>query len=218
MSKTTAIILSIITAGLFFVQPVSADGQCTDQYGSTVPCQPTNLNINKQVQDPISGLYVENITTPEFSQGSNINFKLIITNNAGETFNNVDITDNVPGNVVVDSVTTDQNSSTRTFISDNNTNVEVQVDNLTVNQSVNVFIMGHLVGPYPAGDSFCQDNWAKVTAPARPNGDTNFARFCVANQVSGATKLPTAGVEDLMYVIPFALSGIGGLALLKKKK
>jgi uncharacterized repeat protein (TIGR01451 family) len=218
MSKQIAIILAFATAGLFLVHPVFADNQCNDQYGNTVPCQPTNLNINKMVQDPISGKYVENITTPEFSQGNNVNFKLTVTNNSGETFTNVSVTDGVPTNLLIDDATTNLNSGVKIDVSSDKKNLTVHIDNLTVNESVDIYVFTHLVGAYPAGDSFCQDNWAKVTASARPNGDTNFARFCVANNASGAKTLPTAGVEDLLYIIPSVLTGIGGLALLRKNK
>jgi len=214
---TTAI---AITAATFFLAaaPVKADGNCTDQYGSTVPCQPNNLNINKQVQDPITGQFVENITTPEFSQGNNVSFKLIVTNNSGETFSGVNITDNVPANLVIDDVSTDQSTGVTTNLSTDKTDLTVNFDKMVAGQTNNIYVLAHLIGPYPTGDSFCQDNWATVTAPARPSGDTNFARFCVVNNVSGTTKLPTAGIEDLVYVIPFAITGLGGVALLKKGK
>jgi uncharacterized repeat protein (TIGR01451 family) len=231
-SKTITTFLVSTAAALLLAGPVYADNTCTDQYGATTSCQPTNLNINKKVQDPtlvaptpmpgqslpIDVNYVENITNPITYPDGKVNFELIVTNNSGETFNNVVITDNVPDNIVVDSVTTDQKSDNTTVtISNSNKNVEVKFNNLTVNQVARVFVMTHLVGAYPNGD-FCRDNWAKVTASARPNGDTNFARFCVKNTTTGVTKLPTAGVEDLAYIIPFAISGLGGLALLRKGK
>jgi uncharacterized repeat protein (TIGR01451 family) len=216
-SKHIATFITATAAAFLLASPVKAGGNCTDQYGSTVPCQPTNLNINKQVQDPVSGLFVENITTPEFSQGDTVTFKLTVTNNSGETFTQVLVNDGMPSNLVIDDVSTDQNTGVHISVSSDNKQLQVGFDQLTVNQQANIYVISHLVGAYPSGDSFCEDNYANVSAPARPNGDTNFARFCVANKVGGTTSLPVTGVEDLAYIIPFAITGIGGLALLKKK-
>lgn len=221
MSKYIALILSLFTiAAMASLHPVFADGNCDNSYGSSNPCQPTNLTINKQVQDPITGLFVENITTAEFSQGDKVVFKMIVSNSSGETFFPVTVRDTVPDNFVIDTADTNfvNGDSTKTFeISSDKKSITYTIKQLPAGNTVEMLLWTHLVGTYPNADSFCRDNWANVTSPQRPNGDTNFARVCVASKVSGATTLPTAGFDDIVYMIPFALSGIGGLALLKKR-
>lgn len=200
--------------------PVAAS-ECTDQYGSTVPCGPINLTINKQVQDPENGEYVENVTTAKFSQGNKINFKLIVTNSSGETFHNVKVKDSVPDNVVIDQADTDylNKDGGKVFtISDDKKTVEFTIDEFPAGRTANMYVMAHLTGPYPTDNEFCRDNWAYVTATERPDGDKNFARFCVANKVAGAQKLPVAGVEDIVYVLPFITTGLAGAALTLKKR
>jgi uncharacterized repeat protein (TIGR01451 family) len=215
---STALVAAIVAAG--FGAPVYADETCTNQYGAEVPCPSINLTINKQVQDPENGEYVENVTTAKFSQNDKVNFKLIVSNTSGETFHNVKVTDTVPENVAIDDADTDylnaEGKKVYTVSTDKKT-VDFTIDELTAGKTVTMFIFAHLTGPYPAEDQFCRDNWANVTASERPGGDRNFARFCVANKVGEAAKLPVAGVEDLVYVLPFIGTGLGGLALLKKR-
>jgi len=91
------------------------------------------------------------------------------------------------------------------------------VDELPAGKEVSLFLWTKLIGAYPSGDSFCRDNTAKVTASARPEGNTNSARFCVQQQVLGATTLPVAGFNDLLLLVPFATLGFSGIALLKKR-
>lgn len=223
MNKTSAIFTAVVSAAVVaagFRVPVFANDTCTDQYGAEVPCPSINLTINKQVQDPENGEYVENVTTAKFNQGDKVNFKLIVSNTSGETFHNVKVTDTVPENVLADDADTDfvNKDGKKVFtVSGDKKSVEFTVDELPAGKTVTMFIFAHLVGPYPAEDQFCRDNWANVTADERPNGDKNFARFCVTNKVGAAQKLPVAGVEDLVYVLPFIATGAGGLALLRKR-
>jgi uncharacterized repeat protein (TIGR01451 family) len=221
-TKTTlgAFVSAAVLALTATLSPVSADGECTNSYGATVPCAPLNLTINKQVQDPENGEYVENVTDAKFNQGNQVSFKLIIVNSSGETFHNVKITDGVPENLVIDTVDMDyvnKDGKKEYTISSDKKNVEFQIDEMPAGTTVTAFIVAKLVGTYPTDDTFCRDNWAYVKADERPDGDKNFARFCVTNKVLGTTTLPVAGVEDFIYLLPFAATGLGGIALLKKR-
>lgn len=197
--------------------PVFAGGECVNQYGQTYECEPTDLTINKQVQDPISGVYVENVTTAKFSQGDTVIFRLLVKNASGADRSDVKVKDWVPENLVIDDVDAQAPGNKWVTVAGDKKSFEVKIEKMGVNQEITIYLWTHLVGPYPSEDQFCRDNWADVTSPDRPNGDKNFARFCVANKVASATALPKAGVEDLAMIIPFALSGLGGLALLRKK-
>jgi uncharacterized repeat protein (TIGR01451 family) len=214
LSLTTAAILSIGAFNVF------AD-DCSTDYGGTTTCKPTDLFINKQVQDPVSGQYVENITTPKFNQGDKVVFKFIVNNNSGIVMNDVTVTDQVPENFEITDAQAAFNN-TRDWkkvitISDDKKSVKFDIGELAIGQTREMFLFTKLVGTYPATDQFCRDNWANVTASERPNGDKNFARVCVASKVGTATTLPVAGAEDLVMILPFIATGLGGIALLKKK-
>jgi uncharacterized repeat protein (TIGR01451 family) len=218
-----AIALSLTTAALLSLgaMNVSAD-DCSTDYGGTTTCKPTDLFINKQVQDPVSGQYVENITTPKFNQGDKVVFKFIVNNNSGIVMNDVTVTDQVPENFEITDAQAAFNN-TRDWkkvitIADDKKSVKFDIGELAIGQTREMFLFTKLVGPYPSTDQFCRDNWANVTASERRNGDKNFARVCVASKVGEATKLPVAGAEDMLMVIPFVLTGLGGMALIKKRK
>ena len=202
------------------VNPVFADTNCTNQYGGYNGCLPTNLTVNKQVQDPITGDYVENVTTAKFSQGNKVTFKLHVTNSSGETFTSVEVKDNVPDNIVIDDADVtkvNKDGKKNIEIASDKKSVKVTVDEFPAGQSFDVFVFTHLVGTYPNEDIFCRDNWAEVKATQRPEPYKESAKFCVTNKVLGTSTLPTAGAEDLLYMLPFALSGLGAIGLMRKK-
>lgn len=219
-SKYIVTILFLIASFLTLVTAVHADGECSTSYGGTTTCEPKDLTINKMVQDPITGAFVENITTSKFSQGDKVVFKLEVKNTSGQTFKNVHVKDNVPDNFVIDDADVNRvNSDGKKDISISSDKkwVDIRLDQFTAGSTAEFFVWTHLVGPYASEDSFCRDNWAFVTSDERPNGDRNFARVCVQNKVLGTTTLPAAGAEDLLIMLPFALTGLTGLTLLKKK-
>jgi len=220
--NSKAVVLSFTIAALLFAgaTKIAAD-DCSVDYGGTKTCYPTDLFINKQVQDPADGTYVENITTPKFSQGDTVVFKMIVKNNSNQIMNDVKVTDGVPENFEITDAQvsyTNVHSFKNLFeINSDKKNVTFYLDEMAVGQTKEMYLWTKLVGTYPTDDSFCRDNWANVTASERPNGDKNFARVCIANKVLGTTKLPVAGAEDLLMILPFIATGLGGMALLRKK-
>ncbi len=223
MSKYLVTFLSITLAIISLAAvAVRADEGCTNgQYGSNCP-QPTNLTIDKDVQNPINGEYQENVLDAIFSantgvDANKVNYRLAITNSSGETMKPVTVIDNVPDNIEITDVFV-KDKAPEDAVTFDKKSMTVVIHEMPAGQSREVFIMAKVVGPVPTEDPFCRDNWASVTSPQRPNGDKNFARICVTNKVLGATTLPTAGAEDLLVILPFALTGIGGLALLRKNK
>ena len=57
-------------------------------------------------------------------------------------------------------------------------------------------------------------------AKAEANGewDEDNTKICVQTEVLGVTTLPQAGPEDYLPLLPFALIGITGVAMLFKQK
>jgi len=216
---------AIVTGALVWgAMTVHAD-DCTTNYGGTTTCVPTDLFINKMVQNPKTGEYVDNVITPIFNQGNTVVFKMVVTNSSNQTLTDVKVTDQVPENFEITdaqvnfTIRESRLVNGRAYaINSDRRFITFYLDEMAPGQVKEMFLWTKLIGPYPAGDSFCRDNWANVTAVERPNGDKNFARACVTNQVLGTTTLPVSGAEDLLMMLPFVGTGLGGLALLRKSK
>ncbi|EKD87403.1 MAG: hypothetical protein ACD_36C00096G0003 [uncultured bacterium] len=206
------IVLSIpllVASSLLFVRAALAQN-CVSEYGGTISCPPADLTINKEVKNPSSGLFVENLASTDatYSPGSEVLFKLTIKNTSGETFNPVTVKDvfpqymsfaGGPGNY-------DKDSRTLTFTT----------ENLVAGESRTFEILGKIDSTIPSNIS-CLTNLGKVSAPARPNGDDDTAQFCIQGQVLGVTTLPAAGFNDALLLLPFAAMGLGGIVLLRKR-
>ncbi|HUD19715.1 MAG TPA: hypothetical protein VMR81_04700 [Patescibacteria group bacterium] len=203
---------TVITGTLMFAPSVFAD-TCTTQYGGTTTCQATDLVINKQVENPVTRGFVENLTTtdPTFTPGSLVTYKLTITNNSGETFNPVNVKDILPPFMTffAGPGTFDANSNSVSF----------QLANVIAGQTITEQIVLKVMdaSQFPAGKSlFCVNNVAQVSALNRFDSDS--AQVCLQNGTVVSSTLPVAGFDDFAMLLPFAGVGLGGFALLKGKK
>ncbi len=198
---------------IFCLLPLRVNAEtCTTQYGGTTTCVPSELTINKQVKNPVTNVFVENLTStdPAFSPGNDVLFKLTIKNGSGETFNPVTVKDTLPTflTFVAGPGTFDKPSNTLT----------IKLENVIAGETRTVEILAKVLNSraFPAGKSFfCVTNAAAVSALNRTDSDT--AQLCIQTQVLGVTTLPVAGFDDLLLLLPFAGVGLGGLALLRKK-
>jgi uncharacterized repeat protein (TIGR01451 family) len=216
MNKQSIIfsVLSIVVAASFLARPVSAD-MCTTQYGASETCQPSDLTVNKQVINPITNVFVENLTTtdPTFIPGSEITYRLIIKNNSGETFNPVNVKDILPSYLTFVA----GNPGTFDFDSTNHV-VNFQLANLIAGETRSFDLRFRVsdVSQFPSGKSlFCVSNVAEVRALNRFDSDS--AQACLQNGTVSASTLPVAGYDDLMLLLPAAGVALGGFALLKKR-
>ncbi|MFH0750065.1 MAG: hypothetical protein V1917_04120, partial [Candidatus Gottesmanbacteria bacterium] len=205
----------VLFSSALFANSVFAD--CTyGSYGNN--CNyPTDLTIDKEVKNPITNLFVENLgsTDPTFSPGSTVTFKLIIKNTSGETFSPVKIVDQFPDYLtyISSSVTGAYDAGQRRLV--------MNIENLIAGETREIEISAKVAERNAfANDKsfFCASNYATVTATARPNGDDDTAEFCMTTRINGSATLPVAGFNDLFTVIPFLSLGGIGLALLKKNK
>ncbi len=189
--------------------PKALAQSCTNQYGAAVECQPVNLTINKQVKHPTSGLFVENIISSDtpYSPGSEVLYRLVIRNASGETMNPVTITDQLP--------------SEETFVSGPGTystpgkpggKLTFTLENVIAGQTRTQEVLVKVEAATPTKCDIV--NTARVTSPARPNGDDDTVSICVSTV---APTLPVAGFDDLLLILPFVGTAIGGLAILKKR-
>lgn len=186
---------------------------CTNQYGASVSCAPTDLTINKQVKNPVTGVFVENLGTTDaaFGPGSEVLYRLTIKNSSGETFANVNVKDTFPSYItfVAGPGTYDKTTNTLSFTLTNMIAGETRTQEILAKVSDK--------NAFPAGRTFvCVVNSAKVSALNRNDDDT--AQACIQVEISGASTLPVAGFDDLLLVLPFVGTALGGLVMLKKKR
>lgn len=214
ISAATALVTAIL-----LTTSVSADG-CTNQYGSTQygssNCEnPTDLTVNKQVKNPITGLYVENLgsTDATFSPGADVLFRLTIKNTSGETFNPVTIHDTLPPHLIFVG-----GPGTYDKAGQPGGTLTIKLENVIAGETRVLEILTKVAdkAQLPAGQTIvCEANAAEVTALNRHDNDT--AQLCIQTNVLGVTTLPVAGFNDLLILLPFAGIGLGGLTLLRKK-
>jgi len=195
-------------------QAVNADS-CTTQYGNGqygTTCVPTDVTINKQVKNPISLVFVENLgpTDEKFSPGAEVHFKLIVHNASSQDWSNVTVRDTLPQylSYVAGPGSYDTNSKVLT----------TDLENVKVNESREIEILAKVdgAGSFAKDKSlFCVVNHAEVKTDSRTDEDT--AQLCIQTQVLGVTTLPVAGFDSFALLIPFTGIGLTGLALLKKR-
>lgn len=194
-----------------FAPSVLAD-TCTTQYGGTTTCNPSDLTINKQVYNPVTKVYVENLTTTDttFTPGNEVTYRLIVKNGSGETFQ-ASIKDILPPYMEFVSGPGSYNKDTRVL--------EFKMENLIAGETRTQDIVAKVVNAdrFPAGKSlFCVVNVAEARALNRFDSDS--AQICLKNGEVTVTKLPVAGFEDYAMLLPFAGVMLGGFALLKSNK
>ncbi|MBI4066220.1 DUF11 domain-containing protein, partial [Candidatus Gottesmanbacteria bacterium] len=199
--------LSLIAYRLSLAPAVRAQS-CTNQYGAAVECQPVNLTINKMVKHPTSGLFVENIllTDTPYGPGSEVLYRLVIRNASGETHNPVTVTDQLPAELTFVAgpgtySTPGKSGGILTFTLENVIAGETRTQEVLVKVEAATPTKCDIV------------NTAKVTSPARPNGDSDTVSICVSK---AAPTLPVAGFDDLLLILPFVGTALGGLAMLRK--
>lgn len=213
VNKYIYLLLASLVA--FALSTQSANAQdCTTQYGGgqygTTTCNPNDLTINKEVKNPVSNVYVENLSATDatYSPGSEVLFKLTIKNGSGETFNPVTVRDVLPEHF-------DFVAGPGTYNKDNRT-LTFALENMIAGQTRVVEVLTKVQTAGLPNDLFCKSNQSFVSALNR--NDEDSAQVCVTSKVLGATTLPVAGFNDLALLLPFAGLGIAGMALLAKKK
>lgn len=216
MNKLKTTLGIALSAFALAVLPSGVNAQsCTTQYGNGqygVECVPIDVTINKQVKDPISLVFVENLgpSDNKFSPGAEVNFKLIVHNASSQDWSKVTVRDTIPQFLTFEAGpgTYDKNSKVLT----------VELENLKANETREFEFLAKVdeSGAFSKDKSlFCVTNHAEVKVDSRTDEDT--AELCIQTQVLGVTTLPVAGFDSLALLIPFAGLGLTGFALLKKR-
>lgn len=224
MNKLTFVTL-LSTAILIAPRPVIADG-CTTQYGGYgggTNCNPNDLTLDKEVRNPTTGVFVQNLTENDaaYAPGSEVLYRLTIKNVSGQTFNPVTVTDYFPSYMTFVSGpgAYDPKANALTF----------KLENVIAGETRTVEVLAKMtsdMSKFPKGSDgktlplICDiENKAHVSAPpVRPEGQWDSARLCVRTNLPGVTQLPKAGFNDILIVLPFIGTGLGGLALTMQSK
>lgn len=208
-TKLIVVIASLLFATFALAKPARAYNCTGGQYGST--CPPAQITIDKQIQNPITKAYVENLgpKDPTFVPGDEVLFKLKITNTGTTALTTITVKDVFPQYLTFESGPGVYNKDTNTLT--------IDLGNLEPGQSMILEILAKVlsVSAFPTDKTmFCVVNTAQVFTGNLTDEDT--AQLCITTQVLGTT-LPVAGYEDLKIALPFILLGLTGISLMGLK-
>lgn len=212
--------LALVSAAVFTAPVILAD-TCVSVYGYGFSCQPSvNISINKSVQNPQNGNFVDNLGTndPKYIADQTVTFRIVVTNTGNQNIGKVTVKDVFPQFISFV-------SGPGTF--DNSTKVlSFEMLNLAAGESRTVTVQGKVVAenqlPSDIGIA-CITNQAVATAD-NGNSTSDNAQLCVEKKVLGTTNvvvfpvnpvttIPATGPE---YFLGFIPAGLLGLFLRKK--
>lgn len=221
------IFLSIaIVATFFLATPAFADNgygaPCTQSYGQ--PCAVAqSIIVNKEVQNPANGDYVDNLGTNDakYSPMQQVNFRISVTNTGNTTLSDVKVTDTLPNYVtfVSGAGTFDASTKKLTF----------HVMDLKAGETRSFSLVAKTVAandlPNNQGITCVTNN---VVATSNGMETSDNAQFCIQTQATTkggtpvypapkVTKTPATGAESFA-LIGFIPSALAGLLLRKRTK
>lgn len=225
----TKVFLSIFAILIFALtasaQGVLADTACQPIYGGGQTCvQVGNILINKTVQNPQTGAFVDNlnINDPKFAPAVAVKFNITVTNTGSSTINKTTVKDTLPQFVSFVSGPGSFDSNTKVLTFD--------VGNLAAGESRIFTIAGRVAdgGQLPADQGItCVVNQALATAENGQQSSDN-SQFCIQKPVLGETKgglkvfpapavttTPSTGPE-MLSLIGLIPTGLAGFMLRKK--
>lgn len=184
MKKTVfTAIVSAITF-LLAVSPTNAAVSCQPIYGGGQSCvQTANLVIEKKVEDPTTGAFVDNLigqNDPRFNPDQTINFQITVSNTGGQNIGKVTIQDIFSQFVTFIAGPGSMNGNTLSF----------DLSNLGPNETRTFNITGRIVpaNQLPNGTICGEKEGAVNKAIAIADGQVeDKANFCIQNVVLAAT-------------------------------
>ena len=199
----------LLGLALFVPATASADSGCPNVYGSS--CPTGNLSINKTVQHPQSGEFLDAISSTDttFLPEQEVKFRVEVKNTGSADLTDIWVDDKLPDYVTFV-------SGTGNF--DNNTNkLWWKIDRLNAGESktfeirVKIKAASHL----PNMAITCMTNHSKAVKDNMTAQDT--ASFCVQTKILGVTtELPKTGPSS--FTIMLGLSIISSLLAIKLAK
>ncbi len=215
----------VFISGLILFSPSSvlADVSCQPIYGGGQNCITTGkISINKTVQNPQNGQFVDNLSVndPKYSPNQTVTFQISVTNTGSTTVPQVVVKDIFPGYVtfVSGAGNFDNNTKTLTFIS----------YNLNPNETRNFTIQGKVVdtNQLPADMITCVVNQSSITATDSSQTQDN-SQFCIQKEQvmtkGGLPIVPPGKVittpatgPEMLGLIGLLPAGIGGWFLRRR--
>jgi len=164
---------------------VLADTACQPIYGGGQTCvQIGNVLINKTVQNPQTGAFLDNlnINDPKFTPSSNVTFHITVTNTGGSTINKTTVKDTLPGFVSFVSGPGSFDSNTKVLTFD--------IGNLKAGESRTFTVAAKVADekqlPSDQGIT-CVVNQVMATSDNGQQSSDN-SQFCIQKPVLGETK------------------------------
>lgn len=211
------VVLSAV-ALLATASTVSAD-ECSTQYGNGTTCQPTKIDIDKKVRNPITGSFVENLLSGDaaYSPNSEVIYLLKISNTSNQNFTDVTVTDTLPIQLNSGAVVDSDKAKVKDEKFENNTIIFKLKDELKAGSTIEIQVKAKVRD----ASVFTEVKTCDITNTGRvqagDNSKDNTAKICVTKDVLGTTTLPQAGPEDYLPLLPFLGLGITGIALFFRK-
>lgn len=226
MKKQLFLAITLFASSLFMVSatPAMADNSgygvpCNTTYGS--PCESKNIIVNKMVQNPQNGDFVDNLgmNDPKFGPMQNVNFRITVTNTGNVLLQDVDVVDTLPSYVTFASGAGDFDTNTK--------KLRFHVKDLKAGESRSFTITAKTVAAndLPSNQGItCVTN--SVFAGANGMESTDNAQFCIQTKVTtkggmqvfpapSITKTPATGPE-MAYLLGLIPMGSLGYFLRRK--
>lgn len=204
-----------VFCSLVLARGVFADGNCTPIYGGGQTCQQaSNMVLNKTVQNPQTGIFVNNLSVndPKFSSDQTVAFQIAVTNTGGSAINAITVKDTLP-----QFVTDFSGSGNPAGVANNS--ITFTLSNLSPNETRTTRINLKVVGAssLPATIT-CVVNQATATSDSGQTSSAN-SQFCIQKlvvQFPPTTKggLPLQSAPNMTTTPPTGPEALGLLALL----
>lgn len=172
--------VGILQASLAFAQTPT----CAPLYGGGPMCERhPDLSIDKQIQDPQTKKYLDNITTVSnyLPADQTITFRIVIKNTSNKTIANITVTDILPTAITFKSGNGKYDSKTSTFTDTIEKLDKGQTHTYTVTATVNTDALQTM--------SACSVNQAVLSQGSKRGSD--YASFCINVSQAGVKSSTT---------------------------
>lgn len=216
--KSVIISTGIFLSSLVLASQVFASGECTPLYGGGYTCpRRGEILIDKQVKNPSSGIFVDNLTEfdPKFAPEQEVTFRIQVKNTGDETIDDIQVKDIMPDFLSFIAGPGNFNST-----EGKNGTLTFNIKNLAPSETREYWIQGKVFA-----DSGVPKNLIcklENRAQARASGDRfteDIAQYCTEKGTvtkGGVTEVPKTGPEAILSFL--GLSSLLGSGVYLRRK